>query len=86
MLAGGLATLPMAPLADVPHKDVPEIIRRIDARLIQEAQAALAGKIMAATLALAGLAALLVGRDGSGDQGQMRHPLQEAVARRGRVG
>jgi hypothetical protein len=55
LLAGGLATLPMAPLADVPHNQIPEIIRRIDARLLAEAPAATAGKIIEATLKLAGL-------------------------------
>jgi hypothetical protein len=36
ILAGGLATLPMAPLADVPLPDLPGVLERIDSRLIAE--------------------------------------------------
>ena len=55
ILAGSLVLLPMAPLADVPREDLPRVIERIDARLLQETQAASAGKLMEATLVLAGL-------------------------------
>src|SRR5207248_3286496 len=55
ILAGSLGTLPMAPLADVPREDLPRVIRRVDERLLREAQVATAGKIMEATLVLAGL-------------------------------
>src|SRR4051812_20443467 len=55
LLAGGLGTLPLAALADVPRGDVPGVIHRIDARLAREAPAAEAGRIMVATLLLAGL-------------------------------
>jgi predicted transposase YdaD len=55
LLPGALAVLPMAPLADVPLEEVPGIIQLIDARLMTEAPAAMASKIMEATLVLAGL-------------------------------
>ena len=55
ILAGPLGTLPMAPLADVPREAIPDVIRRIDGRLVQETEAAIAGTIMVATLVLAGL-------------------------------
>ena len=55
LLAGDLWVLPMAPVADVPRDDVPAIIERIDSRLASETIPAKAGKIMAATLLMAGL-------------------------------
>jgi hypothetical protein len=55
ILAGNPWVLPMAPLADVPRAEVPEIIERIDARLTRETTPETAGKIMMATLLLAGL-------------------------------
>ena len=55
LLAGSLETLPLAPLADVPREQVPEVIKQIDRRLAQEAPPAKAGKIMNTTLMLAGL-------------------------------
>jgi hypothetical protein len=55
ILAGSLGILPMAPLADVPRVEVAQVIEQIDHRLIREAQEATAGRIMSATLLLAGL-------------------------------
>ena len=55
ILAGGLGILPMAPLADVPRRDVPKVLRRIDARLSRETQPARAAIIMEAALVLAGM-------------------------------
>ncbi len=55
ILAGSLGTLPLAPLADVPRSEIGGIIGRIDARLVAEAPVEEAGKIMQATLLLAGL-------------------------------
>jgi hypothetical protein len=46
----------MAPLADVPRDLVPKVIERIDARLAAETVSADTGKIMVATLLLAGCA------------------------------
>jgi hypothetical protein len=42
LLAGALAVLPMAPLADVPLEEVPGIIQLTDARLMAEAPPAMA--------------------------------------------
>jgi hypothetical protein len=55
LLAGSLGTLPMAPLADVSRKDVPQVIQRIDERLVRETTAEVAAIIMKATLSLTGL-------------------------------
>lgn len=54
-LAGGLATLPFAPLADVPASALPELVRRIDDRLSREATPAEAGTLWTATYWLLGL-------------------------------
>jgi predicted transposase YdaD len=55
LLAGDVGTLPMAPLGDVPRAQVPEVLRHIDARLLQEAPTATAGTIMEMSLWLSGL-------------------------------
>jgi len=55
LLTGALATLPMAPLADVPRDDVPRILERIDSRLIEEAPAPDGARIMASALTLTGM-------------------------------
>jgi predicted transposase YdaD len=55
ILAGRLATLPMAPLADVPLLDLPRVLERIDSRLIAETSSSDAATMMSRTLALAGL-------------------------------
>lgn len=55
ILSGSLGTLPMAPLADVLPERLPDVIHQIDVRLVKEAPAAEAVKIMEATLILAGL-------------------------------
>ncbi len=60
LLSGALATLPMAPLADVPLGDVPYILERIDSRLTDEAPPADAARIMTSALTLAGMR---LGRD-----------------------
>jgi hypothetical protein len=55
LLTGPLATLPMAPLANVPLDDLPRVLERIDSRLIEEAPAPDAAKIMTSALTLAGM-------------------------------
>ena len=55
LLNGSLATLPMAPLADVSVDDLPRILERIDSRLTQEAPAPEAARIMTSALTLAGM-------------------------------
>jgi predicted transposase YdaD len=55
ILAGGLGTLPVAPLADVPNDEIPAVIERIDQRLLNETSPQTAATIMEATLLLAGL-------------------------------
>ena len=55
VLAGGLATLPLAPLADAPQDALPSIIRRIEERLASEAGPGDAASLWAATYLLVGL-------------------------------
>jgi hypothetical protein len=55
LLTGPLATLPMAILADVPVADLPDVLNRIDARLMAETSPAEAARMMARTLTLAGI-------------------------------
>ncbi len=55
LLTGSLATLPMAPLADVPIDDLPKVLECIDSRLTQEAPAPDAARIMTSALTLAGM-------------------------------
>jgi predicted transposase YdaD len=55
ILSGGLGTLPLAPLADVPRERLPEVIRRMDERLNQEAPPAEAAKLWTSTYILMGL-------------------------------
>jgi predicted transposase YdaD len=55
ILEGGLGTLPLAPLADVPRAAVPDVIRRMDERLRAEAPAPVAAKLWTATYVLMGL-------------------------------
>ena len=55
MLAGDLATLPMAPLAAEAPQRLPEIVRRIDERLRGEATPEQAGVLWTATYVLMGL-------------------------------
>lgn len=55
ILTGALGVLPMAPLADLPRARVPEVLRQIDERLLQEAQPSPAAKIMESALILAGM-------------------------------
>lgn len=55
VLAGGLATLPMAPLADVTPERLPAVIRRMDERLRREATPQQAGTLWTATYVLMGL-------------------------------
>jgi hypothetical protein len=54
LLAGGVGTLPLAPVSDVPQSRVPGIIHRMKERLGQE-QPRRAGDLWAATLVLLGL-------------------------------
>jgi predicted transposase YdaD len=55
LLAGPLATLPMACLADVSVADLPQVLERIDTRLIAETPPAEAARMMAQTLTLTGI-------------------------------
>jgi hypothetical protein len=55
LLAGPLATLPMAALADVSVQEVPRVLERIDARLAAEAPPPDAARMMASALTLAGM-------------------------------
>lgn len=55
ILTGDLATLPLAPIADVREADVPEVIRRMDDRIRAEATPEMAGVLWTSALVLAGL-------------------------------
>jgi predicted transposase YdaD len=55
ILSGGLGTLPLAPLADVPRAQLPRVIRRLDERLTNEASPAEAAKLWTSTYILMGL-------------------------------
>jgi predicted transposase YdaD len=54
LLAGGVGTLPLAPVSDVPQSRAPDVIRRMKERLSQE-QPRRAGDLWAATFVLLGL-------------------------------
>jgi hypothetical protein len=59
-LSGGLGTLPLAPLCQMPkgsnlERALPSILRRIDERLTAEAEPGAAGKLWTATFVLTGL-------------------------------
>lgn len=54
-LAGGLATLPLAPLSDVKPEELPRVVRRMDERIRQEATAQEAAQLWSATYVLMGL-------------------------------
>jgi predicted transposase YdaD len=55
VLAGGLAALPMAPLAEASPDALPEVIRQMEARIAQEASPDEAGVLWTATYVLMGL-------------------------------
>lgn len=55
VLGGGLATLPLAPLADVQRDELPSVIRRMDGRLRHEAKPSEAAMFWTATYLLMGL-------------------------------
>jgi predicted transposase YdaD len=55
LLAGGLATLPLAPLSDLAEEALPAVLQRIEKRLRREASPAQADLLRAATFVLAGL-------------------------------
>jgi hypothetical protein len=55
VLTGGLATLPMAPLADVDVEALPGVIHRMEARIAQEASPTEAATLWTATYVLMGL-------------------------------
>lgn len=55
LLTGDLGFLPFAPLADVPVDEVPEVLRRVDERLVRETTREEAGILMQVTLVWAGL-------------------------------
>ena len=55
VLAGGLATLPLAPIANVQSGQLPEVVRQMEARLNQEAPADVANSLWTASYILMGL-------------------------------
>ena len=55
MLEGGLGTLPLAVLADTSSVAMPEVVRKMDARISEEASPADAGVLWSATYILMGL-------------------------------
>lgn len=55
VLAGGLATLPLAPIARVAPGELPALIRTMEQRIKEEATRGQAAGLMAATLILSGL-------------------------------
>ena len=55
LLRGGLGTLPLAPLANVPRTDLPGIVRAMERRITGEATKAEAGILWTATYVLMGL-------------------------------
>ena len=55
VLAGGLGTLPLAPLANITEQDLPDVIARMKTRIDAEATPEQAGKLWTATNVLMGL-------------------------------
>ena len=55
LLAGGLALLPLAPIADVTKAQLPSIVRRMEYRIDREAEAGERGLLWTATALLMGL-------------------------------
>jgi predicted transposase YdaD len=55
ILAGGIATLPLAPLTDTRQQDLPGVVQRMQNRLVAEASRPLAAKLWSATYVLMGL-------------------------------
>ena len=55
LLEGGLSTLPLAPLADLAPATLPEVIRRMEERIEQEAPPEEVGPLWTATYVLMGL-------------------------------
>jgi predicted transposase YdaD len=55
VLAGGLATLPLAPIADVPAAELPALIRAMDQRIRGEAEGDEVNALWTAAYVLAGL-------------------------------
>ncbi len=54
-LDGDLGILPLAPLADVPEKDLPAVLQKVDRRLARETLPDVAATMMETTLVLAGM-------------------------------
>lgn len=55
LLSGGLATLPLAPLADLGGKELPAVIQAMAERIGREASREIAGELWTATYVLMGL-------------------------------
>lgn len=55
LLAGGVGTLPLAPISDIAESRVPDVIRRMKARLSREGRSQFAEDLWAATYLLLGL-------------------------------
>ena len=55
ILAGGLATLPLAPIADVSQEELPDLVRKINQRIRQETNPSQAATLWTAAFILMGL-------------------------------
>ena len=55
ILEGGIGTLPLAPIADVPQEALPGVIRRMQERLDREAPPEISGRLWTSTYVLMGL-------------------------------
>lgn len=55
VMAGGLGTLPLAPISDVPRQSVVSVVARMEARIEREADPAQAGQLWTAAYVLLGL-------------------------------
>jgi hypothetical protein len=87
VLAGGLATLPLAPVADVAAAELPAVVRRMDERLRREATPAEAGTLWTAAYLLLGLrhSAEFAGRLLQGVRAMRESSTYQAVLAEGRA-
>lgn len=86
ILAGGLATLPLAPLSRVRQSALPGVIRRMAERVRQEASPADAGRLWTATYVLMGLRyrAAMIGRLLEGVRDMKESVTYQAILKEGR--
>jgi predicted transposase YdaD len=87
VLAGGIGTLPLAPLARVRRQELPGVIQRMRDRLAAEAPHPLAAKIWAATYVLMGLRYPedLADRILQGVMAMEESVTYQAIVKRGRI-